>query len=138
MQKFFFILLVAVSPMLSYSQTSFLKDAEAKLNKALILKDTSVLKQLLHKDVSYGHSNGWVETKNDVINDLVNGALAYKKIETKDVKWIVTNNVATLRNTSDIDYVKDGKAGQLHMHVVQVWLKTNKGWQLLARQSTKI
>lgn len=116
----------------------FLKDAAAKLNKALIAKDTIILKQLLHKDVTYGHSNGWVETKAEVIKDLVNGKLSYYKINSKDVQWKVINNVATLRNTSDISYELDGKEGELHLHVVQVWLKTNKGWQLLARQSTKL
>jgi hypothetical protein len=138
MQKFFFILLIGLSPLFSVAQTSFLKEAVAKLNKALIAKDTVVLKQLLHRDATYGHSNGWVETKADVINDLVTGKLTYSKIDTKNVKWIVNNNVATIRNSSEISFELDGKPGELHLHVVQVWLKTNKGWQLLARQSTKI
>ena len=88
--------------------------------------------------MTYGHSNGWVESKADVIKDLITGKLAYNKIDTKDVKWTVINNIATMRNTSDISYVLEGKTGELHLHVVQVWLKTNKGWQLLTRQSTKI
>lgn len=138
MSKLFLYILIGFAPIFSFAQTSFLKEAEAKLESALIAQDTILLKQLLHKDVSYGHSNGWVETKADVINDLVNGKLSYYKIDTKDVKWTVINNVATLRNTSDIKYEVDGKAGELHLHVVQVWLKTNKGWQLFARQSTKI
>ena len=138
MQKFFFIVLIGLSPVFSLGQTSFLKAAVAKLDKALIAKDTNVLKQLLHKDVTYGHSNGWVETKADMITDLVTGKLAYNKIEIKNVKWIVNNNVATMRNSSDINFELDGKPGELHLHVVQVWLKTNKGWQLLTRQSTKI
>lgn len=138
MKRFFFILLVASFPVLGAAQTSFLKEAAAKLDKALIAKDTFVLKQLLHKSVTYGHSNGWVETKAEMLNNLGTGKMAYNKINCKDVKWIVSNNVATLRNTSEISYVKDDKPGNLNLHVVQVWLKTNKGWQLLTRQSTKL
>ena len=138
MQKFFFILLIASLPGFCMGQSSFLKEAAAKLDKALIAKDTLVLKQLLHKNVTYGHSNGWVETKDEVVGNLVSGKMAYNKIDIKNIKWIVSNNVATLRNTSEISYVKDDKPGELHLHVVQVWLKTNKGWQLLTRQSTKI
>ncbi|MEJ7672464.1 MAG: nuclear transport factor 2 family protein [Chitinophagaceae bacterium] len=78
----------------------FLKEAVTKLDKALIAKDTVILKQLLNNAVSYGHSNGWVETKAEVIKDLVTQKLTYYKIDTKDVKWTVINNVATLRNTS--------------------------------------
>ena len=138
MQRILFILLIGLLPILSFAQTSYLKEAVVKLDKALIEKDTILLKQLLHKDVSYGHSNGWVETKSEVIKDLVNGKLSYYKIDTKDLKWTMINNVATLRNTSDIKYEVDGKAGELHLHVVQVWLKTNKGWQLITRQSAKL
>lgn len=138
MKHIIFILLICVSSAICFAQTSFLKEAVVKLDKALIAKDTTVLKQLLHKDLSYGHSNGWVETKGDIIKDLVNGKLAYNKIDIKNIKWTVTNTVATMRNSSDINYELDGKPGELHLHVLQVWLKTNKGWQLLTRQSTKL
>ena len=131
------ILLLLISSF-TFAQTSFLKDAVTKLDKALIAKDTVVLKQLLHKEITYGHSNGWVETKADVIKDLVSGKLAYDKIESKEVKWSVTNDVATMRSTTEVNYRLDDKPGELKLHVLQVWLKTNKGWQLLSRQSTKL
>ncbi len=138
MKSFLYILLIALSPIFSFAQSSFLKEAVTKLDKALIAKDTVILKQLLNNAVSYGHSNGWVETKAEVIKDLVTQKLTYYKIDTKDVKWTVVNNVATLRNTSAINYELDGKPGELNLHVLQVWLKTNKGWQLLGRQSAKL
>ena len=138
LKSFLYILLIALSPIFSFAQSSFLKEAVTKLDRALIAKDTVILKQLLNNAVSYGHSNGWVETKAEVIKDLVTQKLTYYKIDTKDVKWTVINNVATLRNTSDIKYELDGKLGELKLHVLQVWLKTNKGWQLLTRQSAKL
>ena len=119
-------------------QTVFLKEAVVKLDRALIKKDTIVLKQLLHKDLSYGHSNGWIESKEDVIKDLVSGKLSYEKIETKDHVWEAGKEWATVRSTMELKYKMDGKEGELRLHVLQVWLKTNKGWQLLARQSTKL
>jgi hypothetical protein len=122
----------------TFAQTSFLKEAVVKLDKALIAKDTVSVKQLLHKDLTYGHSNGWIETKADVIKDLSSGKLAYDKIESTDVKWTVTNDVATMRSTTEIDFRLDDKPGALKLHVLQGWLKTNKGWQLLSRQSTKL
>jgi hypothetical protein len=137
MKLLFLILFLLVNTTL-FAQTSFLKEAVVKLDKALITKDTVALKQLLHKDLSYGHSNGWVETKEDVIKDLMNGKLDYSKIESKDLKWTVSKDVASLRSTTAIKYVLDGKPGELKLHVLQVWLKASNRWQLLARQSTKI
>ena len=131
------ILLFLVSSF-TFAQTSFLKDAAAKFDKALMSKDTVVLKQLLHKDLTYGHSNGWVETKRELINNLVTDKLTYKKIESSEVSWVTVKDIATMRNKTILAYVLDGKPGELVLHVLQVWQKTNKGWQLLSRQSAKL
>jgi len=136
-KKLLIILLLFVSNV-SLAQPSFLKDAVAKFDNALITKDTVVLKQILHKDLSYGHSNAWVETKKDMVENLYNGKISYKKIETSDLKWTASNDWANVRSTAEIEYMLDGKEGKLKLHVLQVWVKTKKGWQLLARQSTKI
>jgi hypothetical protein len=120
------------------AQTMFVKQAAAKLEKALVVKDTVTLKQLLHKNLSYGHSNGWVQSKEDVVKDLVWGKIVYRKMESRDPQWTTGSDWATLRTTTDLDFLMDGKEGVLKLHVLQVWMKTNKGWQLLARQSTKL
>ena len=137
MKKLFIISLLFVS-CVSFGQTSFLKEAVTKLDKALVDKDTIVLKQILHKELSYGHSNAWVETRKDLMANLFNGKITYNKIETSDLKWVTGKDHANVRSTAEIEYTLDGKEGKLKLHVLQVWVKTNKGWQLLARQSTKL
>jgi len=121
-----------------FSQTSFLQAAQAKLETALVKKDTVTLKQLLHPDLSYGHSNGWVENKKEVIQDLTSGKLDYRSIRNDNVRWTISGHVATMRSATDLQYVLEGKEGSLKLHVVQVWVKSGRGWQLLVRQSTKI
>ena len=98
------------------AQTSFLKDAAVKLDKALIIKDTVTLKQLLNNEVSYGHSNGWVQSKNDIIKDLYNGKLVYKKIDHKNIKWTAGPDWATTRSTDEIEYILDGKPATLNFY----------------------
>jgi len=120
------------------AQTSFLQEAVARLDKALVEKDTVVLKQLLHKDVTYGHSNGWVQTKKDVINDMISGKLLYSKIESEDLKWTVSKDWTSVRSTTKVEATLNGNKLDLKLHVLEVWQKTNKGWQMIARQSTKL
>lgn len=72
-----------------FTQTAFLINAVAKLDKALVEKDTIVLKQILHNELSYGHSNAWVESKRDLLKKLYNGKITYSKIENKDFTWVV-------------------------------------------------
>jgi hypothetical protein len=117
-----------------------LKLAVADLDRAIINKDEKALTQLLNADVSYGHSNGWVETKTDIINDLKSGKLNYTKIENTTLTIAAINsNWATIRtNTNAIGSSGSGPSFDLKLHVLQVWLKTKNGWQLIARQATKL
>ena len=116
-----------------------LKDAVSGLDKALMSKDEKTLTQLLNKDLSYGHSNGWVQNKTDIINDLKSGKLAYDKIEnTSSMIAAINGNWATVRTNTNAEGKVNGNAFQFKLHMLEVWLKTNAGWQLIARQSTKL
>ena len=117
-----------------------LKSAVADLDKAILNKDEKALTQLLNADLSYGHSNGWVETKTGIINDLKSGKLNYTKIENTTVTIAAINsNWATVRtNTNATGSSGTSPSFDLKLHVLQVWLKTKTGWQLIARQATKL
>lgn len=116
-----------------------LKEIMQKLDKALLQMDEDVLKIILNKDVSYGHSNGWIQTKSDVLNDFKNGKLLYNKIENSSSAIISINKKwATVKTNTNAEGAVNGTAFKLTLHVMQVWMKTKKGWQLVARQSAKL
>jgi hypothetical protein len=115
-----------------------LNKAVEELDKALIGKDSVSLKKLLNDDLSYGHSNGWIEKKSDVIKDLFNGKLTYKQIDPKIDEIYKEGNTASVRITANLDIVFNDKPLQLKLHILQVWTWKNKHWQLFARQSVKI
>ena len=115
-----------------------LKEALQKLDKALMHKDELVLRSLLHNNISYGHSNGWVQSKADVFNDFKSGKLVYNIIESSSVSILdIGKNHAAVKMNSNAEGVVNGNAFNLKLHVLQVWLKTKKGWQLYSRQSAK-
>lgn len=122
----------------SKKDTADLRKSVYRLNEALMMKDTAVLKKLLHKKCSYGHSNGWVETKRDVIGDLYNGKLVYQQIDQDTLTMTREKNLATVRSRVAAKVLYEGKEVSLKLHVMQVWMKEKKGWLLLSRQSTKI
>jgi len=116
-----------------------LKNTMQQLDKALLQKDETVLKSVLHKDVSYGHSNGWIQSKGDILNDFKSGKLSYSKIENNNSAIIVINKeYATVKTNTNAEGVVNGTAFKLTLHIMQFWIKTKKGWQLIARQSTKL
>jgi hypothetical protein len=116
-----------------------LKEAMQKLDKALLQKDEVVLRSVLHKDVSYGHSNGWIQSKDDILNDLKSGKLTYNSIENNSLAIVrINKKYATVKTNTNAEGSVNGTAFKLTLHVMQFWIKTKKGWQLIARQSAKL
>ena len=143
MQKFaavlFVLFLFTTQNSLAQIDSSGLKNAMQQLDKALLQKDETVLKSVLHKDLSYGHSNGWIQSKTDVLNDFTSGKLTYNKIENNSSAIIViTRDYATVKTNTNAEGVVNGTAFNLKLHIMQFWIKTKKGWQLIARQSAKL
>ncbi|MFI5195490.1 MAG: nuclear transport factor 2 family protein [Chitinophagales bacterium] len=140
MKYFVTILLLFVSfgVFAQKQDTKSLEQATDNLDKALLKKDTVELKMLLSNELSYGHSNGWIESKREVIDDLFNGKLIYKQISRLSQNVSVDGNVASVRSVADLDVVLNGKPVQLKLSILQVWIWKNKNWVLFARQSVKI
>ena len=139
MRIFLTILFFAISGSLFAQSDSILLDRSMKaLETGLLRKDSVLLKSVLHDKLVYGHSNGWIEKKQEVINDLFNGTLTYKKLQQYGSEIVFEGNIACVRNNPDIEVLMNGNTIKLKLHVLQVWIKTKKNWQLLSRQSTKI
>lgn len=140
MRLFFAICLVAIG-LSAYAQADsiLLKETMSKLDKAIIEKDYAALQSVLNDNVSYGHSNAWIENKQDIINDLKSGKLTYDKIENNSITIAaISKDWATVRINTSAEGTANGSAFQMKLHIMQVWIKTKGGWQLLARQSTKL
>lgn len=135
----FFIFSLCVQFLMAQSDSADVAMLAAKLDKALLDKDSLALVQLLDKDLTYGHSSGWIETKLDVIKDVTSGYMVYTKIESTGLRITTDKDWATVRTTTTVEGLVDGKKIHVDLHVLQVWIKSKKhGWRMVARQGTKI
>jgi len=133
-----FIVLFFINSSFAQVDSVGLKDAMQQLDKALLQKDETVLKSILHKDLGFGHSNGWIQTRTDILNDFTSGKLTYHKIENNSSAIVViSKKYATVKTNTNAEGVVNGTAFKLTLHIMQFWIKTKKGWQLIARQSAK-
>jgi len=142
MRKFaavlFVLFLLTIQSSFAQVDSIGLKNAMQQLDKALLQKDEIVLRSVLHEDVSYGHSNGWIQSKSDILNDFTRGKLTYDKIENNSSAIItISKKYATVKTNTSAEGVVNGTAFKLTLHIMQFWIKTKKGWQLIARQSAK-
>lgn len=133
-----FLLLFVCSKSFCQADTIQLKLNIAVLDKALMEKDSIVLLKILHPKLTFGHSNGWVETKGDVIKDIRSSYLQYEKLETTNISIVTGNDWASIRMNVAAKGVVNEKLFDLQLYVLQVWKQMKSGWQLIARQSAKL
>ena len=137
MRRFFLFILLLTYTALNAQDTVAVKQAVDRLEKALVEKDSAVVKSLLHNKALFGHSNGWVQNKEEVIRDMNSGYLRYQMIERQSISIKVDGKFAVLKEWMEVTGNKGGTDFRVKLFVLQQWIKTKKGWQLWIRQSAK-
>src|SRR6476646_3781901 len=133
------LLLLMVGFGVAHGQTEEQKLASAikDFHQALVNKNTASINQQTDKALSYGHSNGWVETKADVIKDLETGYLVYHSFKEDSLKITINESIANVRFVADISATMNGNDTNVHLKVLEVWVKKGKRWILFARQGVR-
>lgn len=136
--------LIVIVLLLSFALADAQTD-EAKLtatlkefHQALINKNTVSINQQTDKALSYGHSNGWVETKAEMIKNLETGYTKYYSIKEDSLNLVINGNMANARFVGDYTVaLNGGNSVTYHLKVLEVWVKKGKRWLLFARQAVR-
>ncbi len=107
------------------------------LKMAMTDADPVILDELTSAQLSYGHSNGAVETKNEFIEKIRSGKSDFVSISLSHQTISVSGNTALVRHKLDAVTNNDGKPGEVHLLILLVWQKQGGRWKLLARQAVK-
>jgi hypothetical protein len=108
-----------------------------EFHQALVNKNTASINQQTDKALSYGHSNGWVETKADMIKDLETGYIVYHSFKEDSLKITINDSIANARFVADVKATMNGNDTNVHLKVLEVWVKKGKRWILFARQGVR-
>ena len=119
------------------TEESILITAMKEFHQALVEKNTVSLNQQTERALSYGHSNGWVQTKTDLIKDFETGLISYQSYKEDSVQISLSEKVANVRFVADIKATLRGNSNSNHLKVLEVWVKKGKRWLLFARQAVK-
>jgi len=137
MRILFLFVLFFTYTALQAQDTVAVKQAIDRLEKGLVEKDSAAVKSLLHEKALFGHSNGWVQNKDEVIRDMNSGYLRYLVIDRQSISIKVDGKFAVLKEWMEVTGIKDGTNFKVKLFVLQQWIRTKKGWQLWIRQSAK-
>jgi hypothetical protein len=105
---------------------------------ALVKKNTVSINQQTDKALSYGHSNGWVQTKADVIKDFETDYLSYQSFKEDSITVSINGSMANVRFLADVTATLKGTSINNHLKVLEVWVKKSNRWILFARQAIKV
>ena len=111
-----------------------------QLNDAIfIAKDSVALEGLLADKVSYGHSTGKIENRQEMIHGAISNTGSYSNLAMEELTVFFENKTAIVRHVLKATAIdKDGKLSPLHIAILQVWVKQKKQWKLTARQAVKL
>ncbi|MCH5596520.1 nuclear transport factor 2 family protein [Niabella ginsengisoli] len=105
--------------------------------KALEDSDLKALNGMASPKLTYGHSSGKIENKEQFLQTFKTGASDFVKINITDQTVDITGNTAIIRHLFDADTNDNNKPGHVTLKVMTVWQKQGTKWILLARQAVK-
>jgi len=119
-------------------QETAVANAVEQLRKAMVDADSAMLDKLASAKLSYGHSGGHIDDKAEFIQKIVSGKSDFVKLELPEQTVSISKNTAIVRHKFNATTNDNGKPGEVHLSVLQVWQKQHGHWVLLARQAVKI
>jgi len=113
--------------------------ATKSLIEAMLKPNEQVLNKLTSDKLSYGHSSGNIETKEQFVQTLISGASVFEEIQTTEQTVDVQDNTAIVRHTLSAKTNDPGKGpSNIRLGIMLIWVKSNDGWQLFGRQAFKL
>jgi|ADGO01.1.fsa_nt_gi ketosteroid isomerase-like protein len=133
----FFALLSINFAMAQSKDEAAVAAAVETLRKAMVDADKATLEKITAPQLSYGHSSGKVENKEEFIQAIVSGQSAFTSLTFSDQTITLAGDAAIVRHTFEGDTNDNGRPGHVRIFVLTVWQKQKGNWVLLARQAVR-
>lgn len=115
-----------------------LQNAVYRLNLALVTKSSKAIKHLVSKRIRYAHSNGWIETRKEMLKHLRDGTLSYKSIKLDKIETAIDGTLGLVKSSGRYVVIMANSELAFHLKVTQIWEWKRRKWVLMSRQSVKV
>jgi len=107
----------------------------SKLDSLIQNNDLKIL-ELFCDDVSFGHSNGWVQNKDNFKTDFESGKVKYRSVNQTELKeFKIKNNFANIRRIIAVKGLYKNEIFEMKLSVLEFWIQQKGIWKLWSRQS---
>lgn len=104
----------------------------------LIQQQSDSLQAILDNRLLYIHSNGWVQSRQEVLDDMNSGKLIYKKVDIQDAKVRLYDKTAIVTGTGRFSGVRDGNEFDMPLSYTEVYVLRKKKWMLVSRHANRL
>ncbi len=104
----------------------------------MINKQLDSLEVMLDDKVMYTHSNGWTESKPEVLGNLKSGRLVYKNVQVQEVSVRLYKSTAIVTGTGKFSGINNGNAFDLSLRYTEVYVLKKKKWLLASRHANRM
>ena len=115
-----------------------IKKLETERFQAMIQIDTVSLNRILADNLTYTHTNSWLQTKEELIASLESRELNYKSAIINDMVVRAYETSAVVTGTATMKVESHEQEYNLQIRFIDVYVKKNANWQMVAWQSTCI
>lgn len=131
-------LVIAISLSAQTKEEAAVANAVENLRKAMVDGDRDALTKISSDQLSYGHSSGLVENKQQFIEKIASGAADFLSMDLTNQTITVSGNTALVRHELHAKLSEGGKPLEIHLRVLLVMQKQSGKWVMLGRQAVKI
>ena len=112
--------------------------AEDRRYRAMVENDMATLEALCADELSYAHSSGVRDTKEEYLGKVRSGYYVYLKVDHPVERVEVMGDAAIVVGRMTADLLVDGVAKTIDNLALAVWARTDDGWRLLAYAPTSL
>ncbi len=144
MKRFIFLFVIVFFSVQTFAQQSssvteaYIVKLHQKKFDWMIKKQYDSLKQVLDDRLVYIHSNGWTESKQEVIADIQSGKLNYTNVKLTESSARIFQKAAIVNGKGFFSVLMDGKPLTIQLYYTEVYVKKKSGWMLVSRHANKI
>lgn len=104
----------------------------------LVAKRADSLELLLDDRAKYVHSNGWVQSKAEVLSDMADGKLIYQRVTVKEASVRQYGKTAVVDGMGTFEGVNSGTAFKLELRYTEVYVWSDSRWKLVSRHANRM
>ena len=140
MKKTIFILGLSFLALFGQAQSKKELSVQTAVNNliaAMISGERNSLMDVASEHLSYGHSGGHVEGRNEFVEKIASGKSDFVTIDITDQTIDIVGKTAIVRHNFNATTNDGGKPGTVKLKVLLIFQKEKGGWKMLARQAIK-